>query len=309
MERRSGRTSSTSPTLPSTPLRNAIEALSREGRPAVRGESADVVGGRDAPIQSARPAAPDGTREVGLWCRHRADRCERSGARRAGSSSAKAAREGRRSPLGVCFVPTRADRARSTSCVVQLRGSSSSEDAQTGREELETLNEEFQATNEELEALNEELTAKRRGAPGHQRGARLPDRGAEPGGRDRGRSASAKRTSAAWGPCSRASAMPSWRSTTRGGRSLPMSSTTGCCSPAGPGHARGPLGVPFPAADWPQRRAARGERFQIDLVGDSDRGRRWSRPAPSPCGAGPDLGRRGHDPGFSERRCASVSSA
>jgi two-component system CheB/CheR fusion protein len=34
-----------------------------------------------------------------------------------------------------------------------------SEEAQSGREEVETLNEEFQATNEELETLNEELTA------------------------------------------------------------------------------------------------------------------------------------------------------
>ncbi len=51
-----------------------------------------------------------------------------------------------------------------TALVAQLRLTNesmlqSSEEAQSGREEVETLNEEFQATNEELETLNEELTA------------------------------------------------------------------------------------------------------------------------------------------------------
>jgi two-component system CheB/CheR fusion protein len=51
-----------------------------------------------------------------------------------------------------------------TALVAQLRLANqamlqSSEEAQSGREEVETLNEEFQATNEELETLNEELTA------------------------------------------------------------------------------------------------------------------------------------------------------
>jgi two-component system CheB/CheR fusion protein len=51
-----------------------------------------------------------------------------------------------------------------TALVAQLRTANqamleSSEEAQAGREEVETLNEEFQATNEELETLNEELTA------------------------------------------------------------------------------------------------------------------------------------------------------
>jgi two-component system, chemotaxis family, CheB/CheR fusion protein len=51
-----------------------------------------------------------------------------------------------------------------TTAIGELRASNqrmlqSSQQAEAGREEVETLNEEFQATNEELETLNEELTA------------------------------------------------------------------------------------------------------------------------------------------------------
>ena len=156
----------------------------------------------------------------------------------------------------------------------------SSEEAQAGREEVETLNEEFQATNEELETLNEELTASVEELRIANEDLACAHRGPAPAdrSRSRNRSSTARRSTTGSSRSWRASAMPSSRSIMPGrtvGYQPDLS--TGCS--AGPTPRSEPedlAGLPLPKAEWPQQRAARGERFRMEFaVSDPDGSRRW----------------------------------
>jgi two-component system CheB/CheR fusion protein len=170
-----------------------------------------------------------------------------------------------------------------TSLVAQLRLANqtmlqSSEEAQSGREEVETLNEEFQATNEELEALNEELTASveelrvaNEDLAARTEELRLQAVALEEQKQHReeehGRLESVL-----------ASLGDAVVAVDHEGRTL-------ATNPAYDRLFGGPqteilpedlAGLPLPRPEWPQHRAARGERFRMEFaVSDRDGVRRW----------------------------------
>ncbi len=170
-----------------------------------------------------------------------------------------------------------------TALVAQLRLANqsmlqSSEEAQSGREEVETLNEEFQATNEELETLNEELTASveelriaNEDLATRTDELRLQTVALEEqkqhGEEEHNRLQSVL-----------ASLGDAVVAVDREGRTL-------ATNPAydrlfgGPDAEIQPedlAGLPLPPAEWPQKRAARGEAFRMEFaVSDPDGGRRW----------------------------------
>ncbi|MBA2300449.1 MAG: PAS domain S-box protein, partial [Chloroflexi bacterium] len=170
-----------------------------------------------------------------------------------------------------------------TAAVAQLRMANqsmlqSSEEAQSGREEVETLNEEFQATNEELETLNEELTASieelriaNEDLAARTLALRLQtvalEEQMQQGEEEHNRLQAVL-----------ASLGDAVVAVDHGGRTI-------ATNPAyerlfgGPKASIRPedvAGVPLPKDEWPQHRAARGERFRMEFArSESDGTRRW----------------------------------
>ena len=170
-----------------------------------------------------------------------------------------------------------------TALVAQLRIANqtmlqSSEEAQSGREEVETLNEEFQATNEELEALNEELTASveelrvaNEDLAARTEELRLQAVALEEQKQHREEEHSRLESILA-------SLGDAVVAVDHEGRTL-------ATNPAydrlfgGPEAEVAPedlAGLPLPRPEWPQHRAARGERFRMEFaVSDRQGVRRW----------------------------------
>ena len=170
-----------------------------------------------------------------------------------------------------------------TALVAQLRLANqamleSSEEAQAGREEVETLNEEFQATNEELETLNEELTASveelriaNDDLAARTEELRLQTVALE----DQKRHSEEEHDRLQSVLTSLGDAVVA----------VDHEGHTVATNPAydrlfgGPDAVFRPedlAGLPLPKADWPQRRAARGERFRMEFaVSDPEGARRW----------------------------------
>ena len=170
-----------------------------------------------------------------------------------------------------------------TALVAQLRIANqtmlqSSEEAQSGREEVETLNEEFQATNEELEALNEELTASveelrvaNEDLAARTEELRLQAVALEEQKQHREEEHSRLESVLA-------SLGDAVVAVDHEGRTL-------ATNPAYDRLFGGPeaevvpedlAGLPLPRPEWPQHRAARGERFRMEFaVSDRQGVRRW----------------------------------
>ncbi len=153
-----------------------------------------------------------------------------------------------------------------------------SEEAQSGREEVETLNEEFQATNEELETLNEELTASveelriaNDDLAARTEELRLQTVALE----DQKRHSEEEHDRLQSVLTSLGDAVVA----------VDHAGHTVATNPAydrlfgGPDAEFRPedlAGLPLPKADWPQQRAARGERFRMEFaVSEPEGARRW----------------------------------
>ena len=170
-----------------------------------------------------------------------------------------------------------------TALVAQLRMANqamlqSSEEAQSGREEVETLNEEFQATNEELETLNEELTAsveELRVANEDLAARTLALRSQTEALEEQKQHGEEEHNRLQSVLASLGDAVVA---VDHKGRTL-------ATNPAydrlfgGPDARIQPedlAGLPLPRTDWPQQRAARGERFRMEFaVSDPMGTRRW----------------------------------
>lgn len=154
----------------------------------------------------------------------------------------------------------------------------SSEEAQSGREEVETLNEEFQATNEELETLNEELTASveelrvaNEDLAARTDELRLQTEALE----DQKQHAEEEHNRLQSVLASLGDAVVA---VDHGGRTLATNPAYDRLfgSPAAEIQPEDVAGMPLPFAEWPQQRAARGERFRMEFaVSDADGTRRW----------------------------------
>jgi len=153
-----------------------------------------------------------------------------------------------------------------------------SEEAESGREEVETLNEEFQATNEELETLNEELTASveelriaNDDLAARTEELRLQTVALE----DQKRHSEEEHDRLQSVLTSLGDAVVA----------VDHAGRTVATNPAydrlfgGPDAEIRPedlAGLPLPRADWPQQRAARGERFRMEFaVSEPEGARRW----------------------------------
>jgi two-component system CheB/CheR fusion protein len=170
-----------------------------------------------------------------------------------------------------------------TALIAELRLSNkamlrSSEDAQAGREEVETLNEEFQATNEELETLNEELTAtvEELRIANEDLAARTEELRLQAVAIEEQKRVTEEehdRLSTIL-----ASIGDAVVAVDREGRTVATNVGYDRLF-GGPDSAiqlEDVAGVPFAPDDWPQQRAARGERFRIEFaVSDPDGKRRW----------------------------------
>ena len=170
-----------------------------------------------------------------------------------------------------------------TALVAQLRLANqtmleSSEEAQSGREEVETLNEEFQATNEELETLNEELSASveelrvaNEDLAARTLALRLQtvalEEQKQQGEEEHNRLQSIL-----------ASLGDAVVAVDHEGRTLATNRAYVRLF-GGPDAKIQPedlAGLPLPLDQWPQQRAARGERFRMEFaVSDTDGDRRW----------------------------------
>jgi two-component system CheB/CheR fusion protein len=170
-----------------------------------------------------------------------------------------------------------------TALVAALRSTNqtmlhSSEEAQAGREEVETLNEEFQATNEELETLNEELTAsvEELRVANEDLASRTEDlrlqtlaleEQKEHGEQEHNRLQSVL-----------ASLGDAVVAVDHAGQTLATNPAYDRLfgGPDGEFRPEDLAGLPLPEAEWPQQRAARGERFRMEFaVSEADGTRRW----------------------------------
>jgi two-component system CheB/CheR fusion protein len=170
-----------------------------------------------------------------------------------------------------------------TALVAQLRMTNqtmlqASEEAQSGREEVETLNEEFQATNEELETLNEELTASveelrvaNEDLAARTLALRLQtvalEEQKQQGEEEHNRLQSVL-----------SSLGDAVVAVDHGGMTLATNAAYDRLF-GGPDAVIEPedlAGIPLPRDEWPQQRAARGERFRMEFaVSEPDGTRRW----------------------------------
>jgi two-component system CheB/CheR fusion protein len=170
-----------------------------------------------------------------------------------------------------------------TALVAQLRLANqamlqSSEEAVSGREEVETLNEEFQATNEELETLNEELTAS-------VEELRIANDDLAARTEELRLQTVALEEQKQHGEEEHNRLQSVLTSLGDAVVAVDHAGRTVATNPAydrlfgGPDAEIRPedlAGLPLPRAEWPQRRAARGERFRMEFAAsDPDGSRRW----------------------------------
>lgn len=170
-----------------------------------------------------------------------------------------------------------------TALVAELRSANqtmlqSSEEAQAGREEVETLNEEFQATNEELETLNEELTAsvEELRVANEDLASRTEDLRLQTVALEEQKLHSQQEHSRLQSVL--ASLGDAVVAVDHAGQTLATNPAYDRLfgGPDGGFHPEDLAGLPLPEQDWPQRRAARGERFRMEFaVSDPDGSRRW----------------------------------
>ncbi|HEX7471529.1 MAG TPA: CheR family methyltransferase [Candidatus Limnocylindrales bacterium] len=170
-----------------------------------------------------------------------------------------------------------------TALVAQLRLSNqsmlqSSEEAQSGREEVETLNEEFQATNEELETLNEELTAsvEELRVANEDLAARTDELRLQTVALEEQKQHAEEEHNRLQSVL--ASLGDAVVAVDHEGRTLATNPAYDRLfgSPAAEIQPEDVAGVPLPRKEWPQQRAARGERFRMEFaVSDADGSRRW----------------------------------
>jgi two-component system CheB/CheR fusion protein len=170
-----------------------------------------------------------------------------------------------------------------TALVAQLRLANqamlqSSEEAQAGREEVETLNEEAQATNEELETLNEELTASvdELRTANDELAARTADLRTRTAALEEQRQRREEEHSRLQSVLK--SLGDAVLAVDRAGDTIAANNAYDRFF----GGSRGVFrpedlaGLPLPPSEWPQQRAARGERFRMEFaVSDDDGSRRW----------------------------------
>jgi two-component system, chemotaxis family, CheB/CheR fusion protein len=170
-----------------------------------------------------------------------------------------------------------------TALVAQLRNSNqsmlqASEEAQSGREEVETLNEEFQATNEELETLNEELTAsvEELRIANEDLGARTEELRLQSVALEEQKQRREEEHSRLESVL--ASLGDAVLAVDRSGGTVATNPTYDRIF-GGPNATFSPedlAGLPLHHDDWPQQRAARGERFRMEFaLSDPDGTRRW----------------------------------
>ena len=164
----------------------------------------------------------------------------------------------------------------------------SSEEGQAAREEVETLNEEFQASNEELETLNEELTAtvEELRIANEDLAARTDElrlQGAALASEKQHHEEEADRLRSVF-----ASLGDAVVAVDREGQ--PVATNVAYDQMFGESALFAPedlAGLPLPRDDWPQRRAARGERFRMHFaLRQPDKGRRWFEAVAEPLAAG-----------------------
>ncbi len=179
-----------------------------------------------------------------------------------------------------------------TALVAELRSANeamllASEDAQATREEVETVNEEFQATNEELETLNEELTASveelrvanedlatRTEELSEQAVVLEQQRLSIQEEHDRLRSILASLGDAVV-------------AVDYEGRIMTTNDAYDRLFGNAEIEPEDAAGLPIPPADWPLRRAARGERFRMEFaVARPGQSRRWFEAVAEPLTAG-----------------------
>ena len=170
-----------------------------------------------------------------------------------------------------------------TGVIAELRSShqqllQASQQAQAGREEVETLNEEFQAANEELETLNEELTAsvEELRIANDDLAARTEElrlQALELEDQKRHSEEEHDRLESIL-----ASLGDAVVAVDRNGATVATNVAYDRVF-GGPDVVIVPedlAGVPLPRDDWPQQRAARGERFRMEFAVSGDDGiRRW----------------------------------
>ena len=170
-----------------------------------------------------------------------------------------------------------------TALVAELRNTNqsmlqASEEAQSGREEVETLNEEFQATNEELETLNEELTAsvEELRIANEDLGARTEQLRLQSVALEEQKQTREEEHNRLESVL--ASLGDAVVAVDHAGRTVATNPTYDRLF-GGPEAKIRPedlAGLPMPKADWPQQRAARGERFRMEFaLSDPDGSRRW----------------------------------
>ena len=170
-----------------------------------------------------------------------------------------------------------------TALVAQLRLTNqtmlqSSEEAQAGREEVETLNEEFQATNEELETLNEELTAsvEELRVANEDLASRTEDLRLQAIALEEQKQHSAEEHNRLLSVL--ASLGDAVVAVDHSGQTLVTNPAFDRLfgGPDAEIHPEDLAGLPLPRDQWPQQRAARGERFRMEFaVSGPDGARRW----------------------------------
>ena len=181
-----------------------------------------------------------------------------------------------------------------TALVAELRRSNesmlvASEDAQATREEAETVSEEFQATNEELETLNEELTAsiEELRVANEDLAIRTGELSAQTITLDQQRLSLKEEHErlrsilASLGDAVVAVDYEGLIVATNDAYDRTFGGTQTEIEP------EAVAGLPMPSADWPQRRAARGERFRMEFaVSQAGGTRRWFEAVAEPLKAG-----------------------
>jgi two-component system CheB/CheR fusion protein len=181
-----------------------------------------------------------------------------------------------------------------TGLVEELRGANramllASEDAQSNREEADTVNEEFQATNEELETLNEELTAsvEELRIANEDLATRTDELSAQTVILEQERLGLQEEHDRLRAIL--ASLGDAVVAVDHEGRILATNAAYDRLFGAGAEEMvpEDVAGLPIPPADRPRQRAARGERFRMELaLGQSDGARRWFEAVAEPLTAG-----------------------
>jgi len=163
-----------------------------------------------------------------------------------------------------------------------------SQEAQAGREEVETLNEEFQATNEELETLNEELTAsvEELRIANDDLAARTEElrlQALELEQQKRHTEEQHERLESILASLGDAVVAVDHNGATVATNVAYDRLFGGADAEIEPEDL---AGVPLPRDDWPQQRAARGERFRMEFAVSAPAGtRRWFEAVAEPLAA------------------------